>query len=196
MESIRESEYEFGISAVGEMVGGETVLVKTGWEYFHVLPLLGYSLEDFEERLGIEEHGFDDDTESCSGCGKFDSRDDGYMYNFREVCGDWLGVNCGCYEEAIESEWESFVDDSERAIELAVAERLAEKGEIEHVERFIGGMVDGRGGYWRGSGAVREGNPEDVLAEMREKEPDARFVFSHDESGQFQTYFSIWRVVE
>ena|SRR3990167_2843335 len=56
-----------------------------------------------------------------------------------------------------------------------------------------GGMTDGRGGWFRGE-LTREGEPETVLAELLERNPEGEYVFSHDESGQFQVYFSVWRV--
>ena len=54
-------------------------------------------------------------------------------------------------------------------------------------------MVDGRGGYFNGK-STREGTPKSVLAEYMALKPDSVFLFTHDESGQFQTYFSIWEI--
>lgn len=185
----------YGVDEYGETVDGGVVLVTSGWNYFHEIPLLGYSLEHFEQLLGVTEHGFYDDTERCQACGKFDSRDNGYRYNFREVDGGYFGVNCGCYHEAGKDAYESYINSSDKAIEGSIAKELESEGTLEHVERFIGGMVDGRGGYYAGK-PTREGKPESILKALLSKEPKARFIFSHDESGQFQTYFSVYRVVE
>lgn len=186
---------DYGISDIGEMIDGGTVVVKSGWNYYHGLPLSGYSLKKFETLAGITEHGFDDDTEHCYSCNKYDSRDNGYTYNFREFKGDYLGVNCGCYDSACENEYNEFFNDSEKAMELKTAESLAEKGKLEHVERYIGGMVDGRGGYYAGE-SVPEGNPADILTELLKENPEGKYIFTHDESGQFQTYFSVWQVID
>ena len=184
----------YGVQDIGQTVDNETILVKSGWNYFHEIPLLGYSLEKFEQVAGIDEHGFYDDTDRCYNCNLFDSRDDGYNYNFREVDGDWLGVNCGCYHEACKNEFLSFVNDSSKCIEKSVANELVESDQIEFVERFIGGMVDGRGGYYDGE-SCREGNPESILNDLLKKDSEGEFIFSHDESGQFQTYFSVYKVL-
>lgn len=196
----------YGIHDVGETVDGGIVLVKSGWDYFHAMPLLGYSLKSFEHRIAGDEtwdefdtpnieHGFYDDTQRCDECGKFDNRDDGYNYNFREFEGDWLGIRCGCFDEACKGNIDPFVNNTENCMELSVAESLESDGELEHVERFISGMVDGRGGSFNGE-YCREGDPKTVLDELLKAEPDGQFVFTHDESGQFQSYFSVWRVVD
>jgi len=184
----------YGVSAVGEMVDGPITVVKSGWNYFHAMPMLGYSLESFQEVLNITEQGFEDDTTSCDGCNKFDSRDNGYQNNFREHDGEWLGINCGCFDEACAGNIEPFIDDPDTAIELKTAEKLAADGALEHVERFIGGMVDGRGGFYAGA-ACREGTPTKVLKTLKAENPDARYLFTIDETGQFQTYFSVWLVI-
>lgn len=190
----------YGVDQVGETVDGGIVLVKGGWNYYHEIKLLGYSLESFEEAAGITEHGFYDDTSSCNGCNKYDSNDNNYTYNFRyvESTGELLGVNCGCFDEFCKSEegLSHYQDNADEAMELSTAQEHESNGKLKHLERFIGGMVDGRGGYWRGYGSTRESTPEKALKEYQEKAPGKSFIFSHDESGQFQTYFSIWEVIE
>lgn len=192
---------EYGVDNYGETMDGagdQCVLVKSGWNYDHEISFLGYSLESFEKSLGITEHGFYDDTENCSECGKFDSRDNGYTYNFRYVeCKGNLGINCGCFDEFCESEEaiEHYKDNTEECMNLTGAKALTDKGKLKHLERFIWGMVDGRGGYYAGK-ATREGDPKSVLEEYQTKYPKKSFVFTHDESGQFQTYFSIWEVTQ
>lgn len=192
-----DGNYAFGIDNYGETVGGEQVMVRSDWSYDHVIPLLGYSLESFEKELGITEHGFSDDTDSCSECNLYDSRDDGYSYNFRNV-GDYgyLGINCGCYHEHLKNPKNlvDYINNSDKAIELEAAKTLKKKGKLKFIERFIGGWTDGRGGYYAGK-PTREGKPVEILEELRKRYPKGRFVFTHDESGQFQTYFSVWRVV-
>ena len=185
----------YGIDDVGPTVSNDTVLVQSGWNYYHEIPLLGYSLESFEEVSGITEHGFYDDTYACHECGVFDSRDDGYTNNFRVVGDSLLGINCGCYFDACKNDWESFIDDINNPMELSAAEALAEEGKLIHIERYIGGMVDGRGGYYAGKSA-KEGNPKEILKALKKENPESSYIFSHDESGQFQTYFSVWQVVE
>lgn len=189
---------EYGIDDVGETVDGGVTVVKSGWDYYHHLPMLGYSLESFETAMGITDGGFHDDTIRCDACNKYDSRDNGYTYNHRYVDSKGtLGINCGCYDEYASSPEALFdyVNQAESAMELSAAEEHAKAGRLKHIERFIGGMVDGRGGSYGGK-YCREGSPDKILADLRAKFPKSDFVFTHDESGQFQTYFSVWRVVK
>lgn len=187
---------EYGVSDTGETVNKGVVLVKQGWWYYHQIPLLGYSLESFESARGITEQGFDDDTSSCGECGLFDHNDDCYTTNFRIVneCHQ-IGVNCGCYAEYCNSDeaLESYADEL-NAMELDACEKWQERGRLKHIARYIGGLVDGRGGYYAGEPCA-EGVPKDILKALKAKHPNRRYVFSHDESGQFQTYFSVWQIL-
>jgi hypothetical protein len=172
----------------------EDYIIMGCWEYFRALRLLGYDHKQFEAIRGATDRTFDDEVFQCTNCSEYDWNDSGYTYNYRIVDCEQLGVNCGCYEEHQKENWKDRIDDTETPIELDLAEQLETDGKIEFIERFIGGMVDGRGGYYGGE-AVRESDPKTVLAELKKSEPDSDFIFSHDESGQFQTYFSVWRVV-
>jgi len=186
----------YGVSDLGEHVDGDTCLVIESWDFFHSMPLLGYPLAEFYKACDITDyHGFSDDTYRCEGCNKFDDRDNGYTTNHRVVddC-TLLGINCDCYTEHCESEFMEFADDTNKAIELSTAETLAESGKLEHIERFIGGMTDGRGGSYNGE-SIREGTPESVLADLKKANPETQYLFTHDESGQFQTYFSVWQIL-
>ncbi len=174
---------------------GETVLNIDSRQAFHHLNLLGYSFDKFLEQNGAKEYVFSDSVFSCSQCGDWDDRDNGYTYNHRIIDGECLGTKCGCYDEYMKNNWEDRIDDTETPIEKNVAKKLEKSGKIEHLERFIGGMTDGRGGWYDGK-PTREGSPDTVLEEYQKKIPGARFIFTHDESGQFQTYFSIYKVKE
>ena len=186
---------EYGVSDFGENISDEPCLVIESWDFFHEMPLLGYPLANFYKALGIEEYtGFSDDTYRCEGCNKFDSRDNGYTYNHRVVneC-VLLGVKCGCYDEYLKENWRERVNTNE-PIELSVAKELEADGDIKFIERFIGGMTDGRGGYYDGK-SCEEGDPTEILEKLLEDNPDGEYIFTHDESGQFQTYFSVWKIV-
>jgi hypothetical protein len=193
-QEVAHNQY-YGVSDYGETVDKETVMIKSGWNYWHEIKLLGYSLESFEKVLGITEHGFEDDTFQCSACNKWDHADNGHTYNHRYVDYDRLGVRCGCYAEHCKENFMDYADDFKKAMELDTAKELEGEGKLKHLECFIGGMTDGRGGYYRGYGSTRESSPEKALKEYSEKFPEKQFLFSHDESGQFQTYFSIWEIV-
>ena len=190
------NDQAYGVDSVGEMVDGETIIVKSSWKYYHQIPLLGYSLKSFEKIMGITEHGFSDDTYSCHGCGLYDNEYSGHTYNHRVVneC-ELLGVRCGCYDEHCQSNngLDEYIDQHSKCVNLDSAKALEKKGKLKFIERFIGGMVDGRGGHYAGE-FIREGDPENILVDLKAKYPKRRYVFSHDESGQFQTYFSIWQV--
>jgi hypothetical protein len=178
-------------------VDGEHLLVMEDWDYFHSIKFLGYSLESFENSAGTNNNRtFSDEVTSCNDCGEYMWESNGHNYNYRIVddC-TLLGIKCGCYEAHALNNIEEYVDDSSKAVELKVAEKLSEQGKLKFVERYISGMVDpGRGGYYAGYGSVSNGQPEEILAALKLKYPKHRYVFSHDESGQFQTYFSVWRV--
>lgn len=185
---------EYGVANVGEHVDGYTVLVKQSWEYYHAIELAGYSIEHFESLYNIKETGFDDDTYMCDGCNKYDDRDDGCAHNHRIIDCELLGINCGCYADYMESNFDYYINKDNEALELSVAEKLQEQGKLKHVERFIGGMVDGRGGYYGGE-SCNEGTPKNILKELLGKNENGQYLFTHDESGQFQMYFSVWEVV-
>lgn len=186
---------EYGVADYGETVDHKMVLVKSGWDYYHAIKLAGYSLESFEKVLDITDHGFEDDTSRCSRCYLYDSNDSGYTNNFRIMDYEILGINCGCYAEFCESDeaLDMYADNADQAMELDAAEKHEKAGRLKFLERFIGGMTDGRGGSYGGK-RTREGDPDSVYKEYRKKYPQKRFLFTHDESGQFQTYFSIWEI--
>lgn len=215
-EEIRCSgmESDIGVDRSGEDTEGKAAVILSGWEFYHILPLRGYTWQSYLTACGVEgdepePFGFFDDSDMCGECCAIDSRDDGYNYNFRETpSGNYVGVNCGCYAEACRSEWPDLVNDAGDTIGLDLARDLARDGKLKFLARYIGGMVDvGRGGFFmdhgaedgapdaKGMGPVRNGQPDKILAELRAAEPDGEFIFSLDETGQFQTYFSVWRVL-
>ena len=200
----------FGVSDVGEHVNGETILVKEGWDFYTDMRILGYDHTQFLKILKCEDYGFSDDTSRCSDCGKFASNESGYTSNFRylDAIGE-LGIECGCYDEHASSAdgLDQYAGKDSEAMELDAAKVHAEAGRIKFIERFIGGMTDrGRGGYWGGDatsdadyaaeGSVRNGNPKAVLKALKAANPKGVYMFSHDDSGQFQTYFSVWEIVK
>ena len=95
--------------------------------------------------------------------------------------------------------------DGKKPMPLDKAHALWREGKIEFVERFVGGFAD-RGGYWHGPderkgpesedsyGQTTVGDPQDVLPVRRKQDTKARFICSIDEQGQFQTYWSLWRI--
>lgn len=192
----------YGVNDLGEHVDGGTVLVKSGWNFYHEIPLLGYDLDHLVENIWkIDKEGFYDDTFRCYECNIFDFYDNGYEKNYRVIDGALLGINCGCHNEYCEDNWrEIFINNTDQPLEPKTAQKLAANKEIVFCERFIGGMTDRRGGYWHGSGPgngpCREGDPETVLQEYLDRNPEEQYVFTFDEAGQFRSYFSIWRVVD
>jgi len=200
----------YGVNAVGEHVDGQTILVKRNWKFYVELRVLGYHHEQLLKLLKAEDYGFDDDTDSCSECGKFNSNDNGYKSNFRHTGGGCIGIECGCYDEWAESSEavDEYANNRHAGMELAAAKKHAKAGRLVFIERFIGGMTDpGRGGNWgglgdgtgepdeSGYGHVRNGRPETVLKALLKLDPKGKFLFSHDDSGQFQMYFSVWKVI-
>jgi hypothetical protein len=187
-------DFQFGEIDRPIELNDEVLMLIDGWDAFHCLEFMGYSFKQFMELSQCESTIFSDEVTSCHECGEWMHNDNGYTYNYRIVDGELLGLECGCYAEHMKEHWHDRVNDPKVPIELEVAEELEESGTLEHLERFIGGMTDGRGGYFNGE-SCSEGNPEEVLADYQQKYPDKQFLFTHDESGQFQTYFSIWEVV-
>jgi len=169
-------------------------LLIESWDAFHFLEVLGYKFQDLLDVLEVSETVFDDSVFQCSSCGEWDSNDSGYTYNYRVVDCEILGTNkCNCYNEHSLENFADKADDPKSCIELETAETLESGGKLEHLERFIGGMTDGRGGYYNGE-SVSESSPEEALAKYQGEYPDDSFIFTHDDSGQFQTYFSIWKI--
>lgn len=204
-----DNDQSFGIAWTGEHVNGDFILVKSGWDFYTDLRLMGYDHEQLLKLIKAEDYGFDDDTDRCSECDKAASSDNGYTYNFRYIeSKGMMGIECGCYEEWAKSAegLEEYAGNSEKAMELDAAKEHADAGRLRFIERFIGGMTDpGRGGYWHGGdsdndydreGSVRNGSPDKVLAALKRANPKGVYMFSHDDSGQFQTYFSVWEVIK
>ena len=186
-------DQEYNISDVGEYQGGGTMLVIEGWGWYHHLPLLGYSMEQLHELMEITDEGFSDDTFRCGECGIYDHGNGGYIYNHRIVneC-ELLGVNCGCYDEYIKDNWTDMIN-TVTPIECNVAES---EDALIHVQRWITGMMDpGRGGYYGGQQCDPCDDPKELFEGLVSRFPEDGFVITHDESGQFQTYFSIYAVV-
>jgi hypothetical protein len=91
----------------------------------------------------------------------------------------------------LDTKFHPYVNNPKKCIERDDALELAEKGKINHIETFIGGMVDGRGGRIYGE-EVKEGHPEDIFNELSN---DKDLIFVLEDQGQFQTYFSVYEVV-
>lgn len=189
---------EYSIIDVIDLQGDRNILI-TSWEHYHHIPLLGYDFKHFQMsilRTRSETNistVFDDSVFSCGECGAWDYNDDGYTYNYRMTDYDLLGTKCGCYEEHQKNNLNKYINNPDKPLESEVADALESEGSLERLETFIGGMVDGRGGYFKGQ-STREGSPEDVINEYQDKYPDDELVLIHEESGQFQTYFSIARL--
>lgn len=192
---------EYGVRDVGnfsmEPKGKDMRVVMESHHYYSQMELLGYDRMHFEKLVGVtdKDYGrdFDDAVFCCGECGTWDSNDNGYTYNYRIIDGEQLGINCGCHHEVSKKNFASHIDNTHTPMELEGAEELEQDGILEHKERFFGGMTDGRSGYFRGE-SCRSYTPAGALKEYQEKFPKSKFLFSHDESGQFQSYFSIWEV--
>jgi hypothetical protein len=182
-----------GVDSVGDNVDDGVTLVKSGWSYYHELPLLGYDLKHFESASNITNEGFHDDTSSCSNCGLYNDNDNGYTFNFRVADCELLGVACGCYDEFCESDnaLKSYSNDTENPMSYEAAQKHEEKGNIKFIERFVGGMTDLKAGLWGGK-QVRVSTPEQALEELDNTKD---YIFTFDESGQFQSYFSVWEIL-
>lgn len=183
---------EYGVMDNGEMHGGGTVLIGDHWLIPQYLTVLGYDAKEFYSRF--EHTGFEDDTFRCDDCGVYDHGDDGYTYNHRilDSC-DRVGINCGCYDERLKTieVLEEYVDNANQCVEASVVEHHEASGVLVKVQTYIGGIVDGRGGCINGE-IVDDGDPEKILKTLKAKNPDKQYVFVHEESGQFQTYFSVY----
>lgn len=207
LDQVREiiDNREYGLDDVGDFSQvpnkQDLKIVMDGWHYYHEMRLLGYDRKHFEMKAtGKKKHddvdrNFSDSVFRCGDCGTWDYNDSGYTYNYRIVQGEQLGLNCGCHHEFCKKNFLDFAGNTQEPMELDAAEELEKDGMIEHMERFFGGMTDGRSGYFRGE-SCRSGTPVGVLEEYQEREPKSVFLFTHDESGQFQSYFSLWRVTK
>jgi hypothetical protein len=174
-------------------IDNETLLVTSSWSAYHYTGLIGYQeFDQLLKDLEIDGQVFDDSVSRCDECGAWMYNDAGYTYNYRIIGCTLVGVDCGCMESLQAESYTSdfYLNNADNCIERSTADQLVENNEIQILETFIGGMVDGRGGYINGQ-STREGVPSEILAEYIEKYPDYNFIFIHEESGQFQSYFSI-----
>lgn len=175
---------------------GSINLVIESWGAFHHFNLSGYvEFTTMLTDLNIEDSVFDDSVFQCSECGEWDWNDSGYTYNYRIIDCEQFGINCGCSNEIQKENYDAFINNSDECIEIEVANELDNEGELKKIETFIGGMVDGRGGYINGE-SVREGDPKSILDGLLETNPDNQYLFALNESGQFQTYFTVYEVIQ
>jgi hypothetical protein len=90
---------------------------------------------------------------------------------------------------------DDYINKPNRCIPSEAAEQLVESGKIRFVQRYIGGMTDpGRGGSYGGE-HVENGQPKEVVRELLKAKPKGQYICSHDESGQFQVYWSVYEVI-
>lgn len=134
---------------------------------------------------------------SCEECGlMYDT--DSYESNPGYIVAGECSFVCreGCFVEWLKRHGvEDYVNKADRCIPLEATKSLVKSKQIKFVRRYIGGMTDaGRGGSFNGE-HVENGQPKQVLRELLEEDSNAEYVFSHDESGQFQTYWSVWKVL-
>jgi len=186
-----------GFEQWGENENGNTVLAMAGHSLAHIAQANGYSVATICELFGGTEASltFNDQVFECAGCNTLQEDSDGYEYCYREVNGDLYGIACGCANDAIIEHYESYVNESSSALTLTAAEELVKSGKIVHVARYIGGCVDSEwGGVYDGE-CVDSGQPAEVLEQRLNAEPEAKFVMSMDDGGQFHTYWSLYRVV-
>lgn len=200
IENYRQNanDYDIGVGQFGDDEDGNAVIAVSSHAFWHIGPALGYSVAAMCAMYGGTEDSitFDDQVFYCQGCNTLQEDTDGYNYRFRIVDSEMFGIACGCAADAELEHLDTYVNEPEKQIQPDTAELLVKAGKLEHVARYIGGMVDpGRGGYYDGE-RVENGQPDDVLAQLLENEPDAEFVLSMDEAGQFQVYWSVYRVVQ
>lgn len=181
----------FGVDNVAE-VSGDLMIIMQSWNYYHEIGFQGYSRQSFEKWKGTEERTFSDSVMICSECGAYDYQDDGHTSNFREVGGDFVGVNCGCYREAAKNNLASFVNNPNKVLDSDIADELESK--LVFLEQLVGGMTDAGRYHGFGGRDARVASPDAVLKEYQAKFPKANFVFVLNGSGQFQTHYSIYRL--
>lgn len=192
------SYQDLSISNLAEINESGLRIIIEDWDYFHSLKLLGYSFKSLHKLCGTDECTFSDEVEFCHECGAYDWRDDGYTYNHRIVddC-HLLGINCGCYDEYCKSDagLNEFSDNPDKCMESDSADELVESNKIEFLERFVGGMTDSWRTHHYDGQPVRVLSPDEALIEYKDKLPESCFLFVRDESGQFQTYYSLYKIV-
>lgn len=80
-------------------INGEVTLIRQGWDSYHGIALLGYSMDSFLKHYKIEHATFSDEVAHCHECGQYVYETNGYQNNFVvvEEC-NLLGKPCGCYD--------------------------------------------------------------------------------------------------
>lgn len=185
-----------GISDYGTSKDDELWLILADWGYFHHMAMLGYSREKFRKIEGIAEEYFSDSVFQCGACASWDHTDSGYTYNYRIHNGEMLGIHCGCFANAVEADVESWANDGTKAIESDITETLVKQGRLKFISRYVGGMTDSGRSHSYGGESVDVGDPASILEDLLDKSPNSKFVFSIDGAGQFQTYFSVYKILK
>lgn len=133
-----------------------------------------------------------DGLSSCAVC-NIQHNLDGYSEDYQIV--DCEIVCTECMGEYIKDNGiDDYVNKPERCIPLSLAEELKKKRKLKFIQRYVGGMTDSWRSHSYGGQSVQIGEPKTILTKLLEANPSKEYVFSHDESGQFQTYFSVWEV--
>lgn len=187
------SDSFFNVQDIIKLDGEDTALV-TSWDAFHWPELLGYQKWDtLLKDLEIEDSVFDDSVFQCGACGEWFYNDNGHTFNYRLV--NKCELYClDCAKDFESKNIEEYLDNAQKCVQSETLQKMDDSS-YEKLETFITGMCDGRGGSFDGE-FTRELTPEEVLKEYKGKTPDSKFFFVHEESGQFQTYFSIYKRIE
>ena len=157
-------------------------LIMSGWNYYHEINLLGYDLDQFEKLLKVDDINFHDSVFSCDDCGKGDYVDSGYTYNYHIVECTQLGINCGCYNDHLTENWKDFINDSDKGLQGDIVEELVKQGKIVEIDDYCARWGD-------------RVHPENVLKNALKDDAKAQFIFGIDGVGQFQTDFTLYKVI-
>lgn len=96
------SGYRLGIDEYGyhQSVKGD-IIVMSDWHFYHVLPLLGYSLKKLLRSQRIKDTFFYDSVQQCSQCFEYDDETDGYRYTHKHLDSGTYCANCVPVEEML-----------------------------------------------------------------------------------------------
>jgi hypothetical protein len=191
-EIVKKQDY--GVVDSGITVDGDGIVIRSGPEFYHALPMNGYDLNSFKEVLGITLEGLPNIYDRCNMCFKYESRYDGRIVNFHHTPDGDMGIKCGCYDIYCKENLDKYIGVLGKPIPLHVAEELESEGVIEHVEQFIREFTDDPGDSWRGE-ICKEGDPIKILKWRMEEDPKSSYLTSEDTRGPFKNYFSLWKVV-
>ena len=178
---------EVGVITPQESDSSERLLFIADWNKKELKHLSDALEHDFYENREIGIH-WDDEWSTCSDCGagiKMTPDCYGWQPNYIRLEYDTLCRKCSI-ENIVEVLEEEFYNNPRKAAPSWLRNEALRRGMISLVQDdFESGMHPGQ-----------TDDPQKILKEYIEENPEDGFIFCFDSVGQFDIHFSIYKIVE